>query len=155
VLDSVTGGEVPLTSMATSARTQPKPQLVIPSPANDARTLSVAPLGDTALFLANSIDGTHLWLFSSVGAPEELWHANEWAREITAGRPEAIPYKALDGTDLTAWLLLPPGDVPVKNLPMIAVVYPGTTWGTNPPSYFSIFTSEFEHPQLFAALGYA
>ena len=38
---------------------------------------------------------------------------------------------------------------------MITVVYPGTTFVSNPPSSFSVFTSEFEHPQLFAALGYA
>jgi dipeptidyl aminopeptidase/acylaminoacyl peptidase len=155
VLDSATGHEVPLASMPISTKPSLKPQLTIPSPASDARILSVAPTADTAFFLANSIDGTHFWL-SSVGlAPKELWHANEWVKEIKSGKTEAVPYKALDGTALTAWLLLPPDDGPADNLPMVTVVYPGTTWGANSPSSFSIFTVDFEHPQLFAALGYA
>jgi dipeptidyl aminopeptidase/acylaminoacyl peptidase len=160
VIDSRTGQEVPRSSMADGVKPPPTPQLAIPSPRSDARRLSLAPTGDTALFVANAADGTRLWLVS-IGAqtPKELWHANEWVKEIAIGKAEAIQYNALDGTKLTAWLLLPPrfspnSATPAK-LPMVTVVYPGTTWGTNPPSSFSIFTSEFEHPQLFAALGYA
>src|SRR5205823_3613919 len=107
--------------------------------------------------VANGTDGTHLWLAGGGGesAPRELWHANEWIRDIAVGKSEAVRYNALDGTALTAWLLLPPGYTPPAKLPMVTVIYPGTTFGANPPSSFSVFTSDFEHPQLFAALGYA
>jgi len=164
VIDSRTGQEAPLSSMADGIKPPPAPQLPIPSPRSDARRVSLAPTGDHALFVANSDDGTHLWLVSiGVASPRELWHANEWVKEIAVAKSEAIQYNALDGTALTAWLLLPPDTAPNAGpnsalrakLPMVTMVYPGTTWGANPPFYFSIFTSNFEHPQLFAALGYA
>ena len=156
VIDSRTGLEVPPSSTPEMVQPAPKPQSTIAPPRSDARRLSVAPDGSTALFVADGTDGTHLWLTGGgESGPRELWSANEWVKDIVVGKSEALQYNALDGTPLTAWLLLPPGYAPPAKLPLITVVYPGTTFGPNPPASFSIFTSDFEHPQLFAALGYA
>jgi len=85
----------------------------------------------------------------------QIWHANEWMREIKPARSELIAYKATDGMPLTAWLLLPPDYTPGTKLPMVTIVYPGTMYDAASSSSFSLFESDFEHPQLFAALGYA
>jgi len=90
-----------------------------------------------------------------MSSSSEIWHANEWMHEITTGRVASITYAAADGTPLTAWLLLPPDYVPGGKMPVITVVYPGTMYGTAEPSIFSPYHTDFEHPQLFAALGYA
>ena len=99
VVDSRTGHEVPRSSMPEIVKPAPKPQSTIPLPRSDARRISVAPDGSTALFVANGTDGTHLWLASGGGesGPRELWHANEWVRDIAAGKSEAVQYNALDG----------------------------------------------------------
>jgi dipeptidyl aminopeptidase/acylaminoacyl peptidase len=76
-------------------------------------------------------------------------------REIKLGRAESFAYSAADGTPLTAWLLLPPNHVPGTRVPVVTFVYPGSVYGSAVPGDFSAFFVNFEHPQLFAALGYA
>jgi dipeptidyl aminopeptidase/acylaminoacyl peptidase len=86
---------------------------------------------------------------------KEIWYANEWMRDFKPAQNQLIAYKAIDGTPLTAWLLLPPDYTPGTKLPMVTIVYPGTMYDAASSSSFSLFESDFEHPQLFAALGYA
>jgi dipeptidyl aminopeptidase/acylaminoacyl peptidase len=156
VIDSRTGAEVAASSMPETTRPPAPPQATIALPRSDARRLSIAPAGNAALFVANASDGTRLWLAGpALPEPKELWRANEWVKDIALGKSEPIPYNSLDGTPLTAWLLLPPGYTPPARLPMITVVYPGTTYNANLPAALSVYTSDFEHPQLFTALGYA
>ena len=50
VMDSRTGHEVPQSSMPAIVKSAPKPQSTIPLPRSDARRISVAPGGSTALF---------------------------------------------------------------------------------------------------------
>jgi len=77
-------------------------------------------------------------------------------KTFKTGSVESIPYKAADGSALTAWLLLPPDYSAGTSLPMVAIVYPGLTYDAKQPSVFSLYKADFgEHPQLFAALGYA
>jgi len=90
-----------------------------------------------------------------MSACSEIWRANEWMREIKTGHAEPITYNATDGTPLTAWLLLPPDHLPGTKLPLITHVYPGTMYSSRPPANFSLFRTDFNHAQLFAALGYA
>lgn len=145
---------------STSAATEPASQLdpTGPLPRPDARLLSGAPTGGAALYVANASDGSHRWLCGGAGRPmsssSEIWHANEWMREITTGRVESITYAATDGTPLTTWLLLPPDYAPGEKMPVITIVYPGKMYGAAEPPSFSPYQIEFEHPQLFAALGY-
>src|SRR5882724_6314594 len=126
----------------------------------DATWLSSAPVGGAALYTANASDGSHLWLCGGGRHPKssctEIWHANGWIQNIKTGSVESIPYKAADGSALTAWLLLPPDYSAGTRLPMVAIVYPGLTYDAKQPSVFSLYKADFwEHPQLFAALGFA
>ncbi|HEU0052603.1 MAG TPA: prolyl oligopeptidase family serine peptidase [Longimicrobium sp.] len=98
--------------------------------------------------------GSTLWLVRP-GTPDlALWRGNGWIRELDLGRSEPIPYTTRDGSALTGWLLYPPGHVAGRAIPIVTVVYPGTLHGSRAPEAFSPFNASFEHPQLFAALGY-
>ena len=137
-----------------TARARPAPS-GIPAPWAGARMMSIAPARDAALFVASDpADGTRLWLARAAGPAVELWHGNEWVREIRTGRAEAISYNAMDGTALTGWLLFPPGHVAGTRIPVVASVYPGQAFTGAPPPALSPLSEHFEHPQLLAALGY-
>ena len=102
----------------------------------------------------DSLAGTRLWL-ARPGRPDTvIWLGNQWVREIRLGRAEAISYTALSGRPLTGWLLYPPGYEPGRTLPIVTVVYPSTIYGTRMPASLSLFNEHFEHPQMFAALGF-
>lgn len=158
VLDARTGVELKNAPAPVRREPQPRPELP-PPPKPDARVLSVAPTRDAVLYIANSTDGSHLWLSGGAGRPFtsslKIWQANEWIKEIKLGRAEPLAYKSTDGTPLTAWLLLPPDHVEGTRVPIVTFVYPGLVYSSTVPSRFSLFNSDFEHPQLFAALGYA
>lgn len=110
---------------------------------------------DATLRVTNdSSIGTRLWLVRSGHADTVIWRGNEWVRDIAVGRSEPITYAALDGKQLTAWLLYPPGHVPGRAIPIVTRVYPGTIYGTQVPGAFSLLNQDFEHAQMFAALGY-
>jgi len=158
VINAQSGAEVEPSSMNAPARPVQKANIEIPAPRPGARRLSVSPTDDAALFVARASDGTHLWLAGGGGRPLssslEIWRANEWVRDLALGMAEPITYTATDGTPLTAWLLLPHNYVKGTKVPVVTIVYPGV-YGTTPPSTFSPLNSDFKHPQLFAALGYA
>ncbi len=160
VIDARTGAEVPPSSLPPQTAKpviKPNPATSLPHP--EAHWLAGSPIDEAALYTANLADGTHLWLCGGTGQPRascaEIWHANEWVQDIQTGRVESIAYQAIDGTPLKAWLLLPPNYTPGVKLPMMTVVYPGTVYGSTRPSSFSLLQRDFEHPQLFAARGYA
>ena len=122
-------------------------------PQPDLRLLSASPEADAALYLANGPSGSQLWLAGA--GPVLLWEANQWMKGIKLGRAESFAYKATDGTSQTAWLLLPPDHVRGTRVPVVTIVYPGSVYRATEPGTFSPFRVNFEHPQLFAALGYA
>jgi dipeptidyl aminopeptidase/acylaminoacyl peptidase len=161
VLDSQSGAEVAPSFMpAAPSKPAPKTDSSAAPPRADAHLLSTSPSADAGLYIANAPDGTHLWLAGGAHRPmssyQEVWKANDWVSDVRTGRAEPIEYTTSDGTPLVAWLLLPPEYVPGTKLPMITIVYPGTIYrAAAPPSSFSLFRTDFEHPQLFAALGYA
>lgn len=159
VIDAQTGAEVDRSLMVATARPAQRPKVDIPAPHGSARRLSVSPTNDAALYLADASDGTHLWLSGGGGRPlsssSEIWRANEWVSELKLGTAEAVAYTATDGTPLTAWLLLPPNYAKGTKVPVVTMVYPGSTYGAESPSSFLPLRTDFEHPQLFAALGYA
>jgi dipeptidyl aminopeptidase/acylaminoacyl peptidase len=100
-----------------------------------------------------------LWIAGGGGRPlasaREIWRANEWMRQIRPGRAESLSYADASGRPLTAWLLLPPDYAVGTKAPVVTIVYPGTVYGAAPPSSFLMFQTRADHPQLFAALGYA
>ena len=77
------------------------------------------------------------------------------SRILRSGTAELVRYNTADGKPLTAWLLLPPDFVRGQPLATVTIVYPGSIYGNEEPSAFSLLRKDFEHPQLFAALGYA
>ena len=165
VIDSRTGAEVEASSMPEAAATEEsapaaKSAAPVDLPRRDARRKSSAPGKDAALFTADAAtDGSHLWICGGAGRPmtscKEIWKANEWTREIKPATSELIDYQAIDGTPLKAWLVLPPDYAAGTKLPVVTIVYPGTTYDAESARRFSLFDADFEHPQLFAALGYA
>ncbi len=157
VIDAQTGAETAPSSISAEVPPQ-KSNITIPRPRGDARQISVAPNNDAALFLANASDGSHLWISGGGGRPlsstAEIWRANEWVRQLDLGTDEPITFTATDNTPLLAWLLLPPNYVKGNKIPVITIVYPGLTYSATTPLSFSPLQGDFEHPQLFAALGY-
>jgi dipeptidyl aminopeptidase/acylaminoacyl peptidase len=98
--------------------------------------------------------GTMLALVRANRPDTVVWRGNAWVRGIELGRTEAIRYTALDGSPLSGWVLYPPRYTPGRPIPVITFVYPGNIYGARPPTSFDIFNEHFEHPQMFAALGY-
>lgn len=158
VVDARTGAKIEKPSSNKPRESQPRPKLPVP-PQPDARLLTLSPANDAALYVANGPNGSQLWLGGGAGRPLTSYftilQANEWMKDVKLGRAELLSYKATDGTALTAWLLLPPDHVRGTRVPVVTIVYPGSVYSANEPSSFSPYRVNFEHPQLFAALGYA
>ena len=70
VIDAQSGSEVePGSIPPETSRPAPKPDPAVPLPRPDAQRLSVGPVGDVALYIANASDGSHLWLCGGAGRP--------------------------------------------------------------------------------------
>ena len=135
----------PRTGAAAQA---PLPGPAPPTAASTADRPSLRVANDPAV-------GTTLWLGRPGVADVSVWTGNAWVRDIAPGRAEAIAYQSTTGASLTGWLLYPPGHVVGRKLPIVTVVYPGRVYNaTRAPASVDPFETFFEHPQLFAALGY-
>lgn len=158
VIDAFSGAELSPSAMSEQPAA-PATTAVVSPPRPDARRLSTSPLGDAALFIANAPDGSHLLITGGGGLPlsssTEIWIGNEWISEIRDGEARSISYRAQDGSPQSAWLLLPAVHIEGAKLPLVTIIYPGLVYGTRTPGAFSLYQTDFEHPQLFAALGYA
>lgn len=158
-IDADSGLEIAAPPAAAVPRAADKADVPSSPPRADARLLSVAPTGAAALYLAQGPDGSRLWLSGGGGRPltesRQVWRANTWMSEVKLGRAEHVAYTGGDGAPLNAWVLLPPDHVAGTRAPLVTIVYPTSLYGASPPSSFSAFQANFEHPQLFAALGYA
>jgi dipeptidyl aminopeptidase/acylaminoacyl peptidase len=158
VIDARTGSDVDPSLMPARPTAAKIPKDAIPLPKPGARLLSAAAGGNAALFLTNDSEGSSLWLAGGDGRAvtesSAIWRANEWVKEIKTGATEPISYQSTDGKTLTAWLLLPPNYTPGTKIPIITIVYPGQTYEPTLPGSLSLLQPNFEHPQLFAALGY-
>lgn len=99
-------------------------------------------------------EGTRLVLTRPSGADIDVWRGNAWVTALRTGRAEAISYVSMSGAPLTGWILYPPGHVAGQRIPIVTAVYPGTVYESRTLNDFDIFNPQFNHPQLFAALGY-
>jgi dipeptidyl aminopeptidase/acylaminoacyl peptidase len=130
-----------------------------PTPAPAPPTPATRDTAAASLRITSSLtDGTRLDLLRRGHADTTMWRGNLWVRSVRTGHARAITYTALDGKVLTAWLLLPAADSMgslAHRLPVVTIIYPGTTYSERTPLDLSVFHDDFEHPQLFAALGYA
>ena len=111
--------------------------------------------GQPSLRVVNAVDSGTALVLQRNGQPDQIvWRGNAWIRELTLGRAESIAYRSADSQSLTGWLLYPPNYVAGRALPIVTMVYPSSVYGERPPSSFDLFNPAFNHPQLFAALGY-
>ena len=113
--------------------------------------------GDTLaanLRLTTDRSGTSLTLTRKGKTDTAIWSGNDWLREVVTGRVERIDYASTTGAPLTGWLLYPSTARAGQRIPLVTVVYPGQTYNDAIPSELDLLADNFEHPQLFAALGY-
>lgn len=104
--------------------------------------VTMSPTGSTTLGLTSDAGEKTLTTLNSA------LDSRQW------GDIRPIHHTAPDGSPLVSWLLVPPG-VEARNLPVIAIIYPGTVYPT-PPAWLRP-GSERRHinPAVLAAAGYA
>jgi len=109
--------------------------------------------GDLALFKAEERTGTTLTL--ARGAERRaLIETNAFLREVAQGELKKIEYRGLDGDELKAWMILPPGYESGKGYPMVTWVYAGSVARDAPSILTRINFSHGLNLQLMAARGY-
>ncbi|HLA12939.1 MAG TPA: prolyl oligopeptidase family serine peptidase [Pyrinomonadaceae bacterium] len=119
-----------------------------------ARVLAYDKSNDVAVLRSEDRNGTLLSLLSlESDKTTALVETNTFLREIAEGETRKITYRSLDGAELDAWILLPPGYQPGNRYPLVTWVYAGLLQNDQP-----IMTSlQISHPlnlQHLAARGY-
>ena len=120
--------------------------------------LDHAPQHDAAVAVAMDRTGARLWLWKpEAGRHAAVVEANTWLSAIAEGELRRVDYRALDGSALRGWLILPVDYEPGRRCPLIVAVYPGFVFsGETPPMrMLSIDGHHVHNPQLLAARGYA
>jgi dipeptidyl aminopeptidase/acylaminoacyl peptidase len=131
---------------------------IIRAPGPSALLRSVSPTGGVVLWSEYAADGSRLWLSRgdrrTRESAVELWHGNRWLKDVRHGSSRAVSYQTKEGASLKAWVLLPPDWKEGQRLPFVVVVYPGAVYTDSEPPSFRVASTDFLHPQLFAASGY-
>ncbi len=99
-------------------------------PSSDAVLVAYHNKSGTAAFAANNRSGTYLWARAS-GRENftTVLETNKFLREIYEAELRVVEYRGEDGQDLKAWAILPFGYQNGKRYPVVAYVYPGSTFG--------------------------
>lgn len=149
-----------------------------PMPRGTRGPADVAPKGNAAAFSAANEDGTWLWRSRSQGAEalpaqdasgpaapdsravlDTLVARDQWLAEIEEAEARQLTYTGPNGEELTAWILLPPGQDPEGTHPTVAWIYPGKVHGERAPRKTQLdgrtVTSGIGALQVLAARGYA
>jgi dipeptidyl aminopeptidase/acylaminoacyl peptidase len=126
----------------------------VPDASSATRGAGTASSGASLRIVNAAESGTSLVLSRADHADEVLWRGNAWVREIRTGRVERIDYRSADGRPQVGWLLYPPDAAPGRKIPIVTLVYPGDVYDERSPALFNLLSPRFDHPQLFAALGY-
>ena len=128
----------------------------IRKPSEAARLIDFNLQSNTAVETADTRSGTYLWLSRAAeGPPQALVETNTFLKDIAEGERRQIRYSSLDGRNLKAWLILPPGYREGKKYPLITWVYPGLMYGDTPPANSNLNLLHSLNLQLLAAHGYA
>jgi dipeptidyl aminopeptidase/acylaminoacyl peptidase len=122
-------------------------------PSRMATLSAYRPDMDLAVFTANEPTGTFLTA-EQRGARHSLVTTNEFLREIGEGEVSQIEYRSLEGQDLKAWVLYPPGYNKGTRYPVVAWVYAGSLARETPTVLAQVNTSHPLNLQLLAARGY-
>ncbi|MPY86959.1 MAG: prolyl oligopeptidase family serine peptidase [Luteitalea sp.] len=126
----------------------------VPSP--EATLAGFDPDHDVAAMTAVDRTGTYLWTSrASLTETTPIVETNVRLREVAEGEVRQIAYRSLDGQDLKAWILLPPGYTDTERYPLVTWVYAGSMAGDKPSSLARINNGLGLNLQLLAAHGYA
>lgn len=112
---------------------------------------------ETRVFLTADRTGTYLTASSATAKSfVPMLETNTFLREIAEPELKKIQYRALDGQELTGWVMLPYDYEPGKQYPLVAYVYPGTTYTARPPRLWRwVDYPDPYNMQILAARGYA
>lgn len=130
-------------------------------PVPGADLVSVAPGGNSLLYLRKDRSGMSLWRQAVRSRKStSLFMANGFLREVAGAQLVHFPYTSLDGKKLIAWLLLPLGYRPGRRYPMITFVYPTYNYSAQPTPWQIEFVAGLSsdspyNMQIAAAHGYA
>jgi dipeptidyl aminopeptidase/acylaminoacyl peptidase len=113
----------------------------------------------TAVLLQSDRSGTHLWVSDAAGElARSVLQLNVFLSGVAEGEARGIRYRAVDGAELNACLILPINYVPGTAYPLVTFVYPGVVYGESCSlggQAAEIDDANFLNLQLFAAHGYA
>lgn len=128
-------------------------ELTVPAPG--AAIAAYSPQAGVAVLTKSDASGTRAWL----SRPAFERHAaivetNTFLAGITGGSVRRVEYKGLDGNDLAAWVLLPPGYEEGRRYPMVVWVYAGSMAGQEPSRLTDLFNPSPLNLQLLASGGY-
>jgi dipeptidyl aminopeptidase/acylaminoacyl peptidase len=145
------GADMDLFSLDPRTR-QPRP---LQKPVARASLAAFDPNGAVAVWTASDRNGLFLWTSRAGAAPAAVLEANAFLKGIAEAQARKIEYRGLDGQDLKAWILLPPGYEEGKKYPMVAWVYAGSMAGEKPSMLADLGFAHGLNLQLLAARGYA
>jgi dipeptidyl aminopeptidase/acylaminoacyl peptidase len=112
---------------------------------------------ETRVFLTADRTGTYLTASSGMAKSFlPMLETNTFLREISEPELKKIHYRALDGQELTGWVMLPHDYEPGKRYPLVAWVYPGTVYTPRPPRLWRwVDAPDPYNMQFLAGRGYA
>lgn len=137
------------THPALAPPTDRPPDLKVPDPKASLKAYSSH--SKSAVYYANTRNGTFLWRVDAAGGKDELMAANTWRAGAPLGKRRNVEYVSIEGEKLTGRLALPVDYVPARRYPLYVSVYPGT------PSVADFESSEVpgDGPSIVGAMGYA
>lgn len=87
---------------------------------------------------------------------ETIATANDRLSDVEPARARKLSYRLADGREAIAWLYLPPGDRDGRPLPLVAIPYPGASYGDAEPGGQGPGAARFyTSAQILAGRGYA
>lgn len=126
------------------------------------------PFATATLIAWNAMAGTHVflnadrtgtYLIASSGTAKSfvpILETNTFLREISQPELKKIQYRALDGQELTGWVMLPHDYEPGKRYALVAYIYPGTMYTARPPRLWGwVDIPDPYNMQFLASRGYA
>jgi dipeptidyl aminopeptidase/acylaminoacyl peptidase len=128
--------------------------------ANQSARASVSeylPKQSLMLFSLNDRFGTRMWFSGPTSTQNHMvLETNTFLKTIAEGGLKRIEYRSLSNESLTGWIILPVGYQEGRRYPLVAWVYPGSTYGRQSPRSASLnWTVSLLNLQLLASHGYA
>lgn len=116
----------------------------------------LAAQGDAALIMRTDTHGVAALVLIGPHGETNLLQLNSFLEKLIFGSVRAVHHQSAEGKAMTSWLMLPPqwkaGDRP----PVVALPYPGWTYGQGVPAALRPGAAVYHHnAQIIASHGYA